>query len=207
MSQLLPTLLPPTSSSKAHPPHPAHLHRTHSPTLLLGCYSLLPALGGSPCSGSEPLPQGRGLWVDVDIVVTLPLPSAPLRSGEGAGRSKARWLAAGRPGCLPAGEAAGSSAGSARPWDPSTLSQSVAGRRASAAAHRDRQILHQVSSTSQPGKQLLLPTQPQTQHKAKETVCGVAPHLGTSQPPGSLSLPSSLKAAVHVPLILQQWHQ
>lgn len=68
-------------------------------------------------------------------------------------------------------------------------------------------ILHQVSSSRQPGQQLLLPTQPQTQRKAKEMVCRVAPHLGTSQPPGSLSLPSSLKAAVHVPLILQQWHQ
>lgn len=37
VSQLLPTLLPPKSSSKAHPSHPAHLHRTHSPTFLLGC--------------------------------------------------------------------------------------------------------------------------------------------------------------------------
>lgn len=61
MSQLLPTLLPPTSSSKAHPPHPAHLHRTRSPTLLPGCCSLLPALGGFLCSGSEAFPHGKGL--------------------------------------------------------------------------------------------------------------------------------------------------
>lgn len=49
--------------------------------------------------------------------------------------------------------------------------------------------------------------QPSPKPSAKQTVCRVAPHLGASQLPGSLSLPSSLEAAVHVPLILQQWHQ
>lgn len=114
-------------------------------------------------------------------------------------------------GCLPTGEAAGSSAGLAHPWDWSVLSQSVVGRRAmsslSTAAHRDRQSYIRSAHPCQPGKQFLLPTQSHTQHKAQGMVCRVAPHLGSSQPPGSLSLPSSLKAAVHVPLILQQWHQ
>lgn len=58
VSQLLPTLLPPTSSSKMHPPHPAH-HHTRSPTFLLGCCGLLPALSSSLCSSSEALPWER----------------------------------------------------------------------------------------------------------------------------------------------------
>lgn len=76
-SQLLPTLLPPTSPSKARPSHPAHLYHSCSPTFLPGCCGLLPAPSGSPCSSSEAFPMGKGLWIDSDTLVTLTLPFTP----------------------------------------------------------------------------------------------------------------------------------
>lgn len=144
VSQLLPTLLPPTSSSKTHPPHPAHLHHTRSPTFLLGCCSLLPALSSSPCSGSEALLMGKGLWIESDALVTLilSLHSIYIQPRKTAGLRHAVWQQD-SPGCLPAGEVTGSSAGLAHLWDWSMLLQSVVGRRAMSslamAAHRDRQ--------------------------------------------------------------------
>lgn len=134
-------------------------------------------------------------------------PPRHLYSAEGGCRSEARRLAAGQAGCLPAEEVTGSAAGLAHPWDRSMLSQE--GNKLSGQGYhaQGQAIPCQDSSSHGPRKGLLLATRPRTQRKAKETVCGVAPHLGASQPPGSLSLPSSLEAAVHVPLILQQWHQ
>lgn len=76
-SQLLPTLLPPTSPSEACPSHPAHLHHTCSPTFLPGYCSLLLARSGSPCSGSEAFPMGKGMRIESDTLVTLTLPSTP----------------------------------------------------------------------------------------------------------------------------------
>lgn len=63
VSQLPPTLLPPTSSSKARSPHPAHLHCACSPTILPGRCRLLPAQSNFPCSGSKAFPLGTGLWI------------------------------------------------------------------------------------------------------------------------------------------------
>lgn len=201
MNNLLPILLPATL------PPPLARHIPHTSTFPLGCYSLLSAPSGSPCSGSEAFPMGKGLWIKSDMLVTLTLPSIYIQPRKPAGLRRAVWQQDSA-GCLPAGEVTGSSAGLAHPWDRSMLSQSVVGRRATSclatAAHRGRQSYTRSAHPINQGNSSCC--QPSPKPSAK-MVCRVAPHLGSSQPPGSLSLPSSLKAAVHMPLILQQWHQ
>lgn len=97
MSQLPPTLLPPTSSSEAHSPHPAHLQHTHSPTTLLGRCCLLPALSNFPCSGSKAFPVGMGLWISREVChADAGLPSIDIQQRKAAGL-RLCWLAAGQP--------------------------------------------------------------------------------------------------------------